>query len=64
MPLFEAELVAVDTAGLGNKSAASSEALRDQNGRFEAHGAAFFKGLFSIFLMIRKQPCLKSHTDK
>lgn len=62
--LFEAELVAVDTVGLGNKSAASSVALRDQKARFEAHRAAFFKGLFPRSLMICKQSCLKSQADK
>lgn len=50
--LFEAALVSVDTVGLGNKSAASNMALRDQNAGFEAHRVDFFKDLFLGSLMI------------
>lgn len=50
--LFEVALVAVDTVRLGNKSAASNVALRDQIAGFEAHRVDFFKDLFLRSLMI------------
>lgn len=64
MLLFEALWAAVDTISLGNKSAASDVALRDQSSGFEDHQAAFFEASSQAPPWSVNKKCLKSQTDK